>query len=45
MEKVQLLCPRAVVIDSIQTVYLKGVTGGPGGLVQVCIGALDVFLD
>lgn len=35
MEKVQLLCPRAVVIDSIQTVYLKGVTGGPGGLVQI----------
>lgn len=34
-EKIQHLSPRALVIDSIQTVYLKGVTGSAGGLPQV----------
>ncbi|KAH9610975.1 hypothetical protein KSS87_021431 [Heliosperma pusillum] len=45
LEQVQLLSPRAVVVDSIQTVYLKGVTGSPGGLMQVkeCTSALLRF--
>ncbi|KAK9666019.1 hypothetical protein RND81_14G153700 [Saponaria officinalis] len=45
LEKVQILSPRAVVVDSIQTVYLKGVTGSPGGLMQVkeCTSALLRF--
>ncbi|KAL2925082.1 DNA repair protein RadA [Bienertia sinuspersici] len=45
LEKVQPLCPRAVVIDSIQTVYSKGVTGSPGGMSQVkeCTAALLRF--
>ncbi|OVA12455.1 AAA+ ATPase domain [Macleaya cordata] len=33
--KIQLLSPRALIVDSIQTVYLKGVTGSAGGLMQV----------
>nr|DAD44546.1 TPA_asm: hypothetical protein HUJ06_002776 [Nelumbo nucifera] len=45
LEKVQKLCPRALIVDSIQTVYLKGVTGSPGGLPQVkeCTTALLCF--
>ncbi|GAB2228047.1 hypothetical protein Droror1_Dr00009876 [Drosera rotundifolia] len=45
LEKIQHLSPRALVIDSIQTVYLRGVTGGPGGLQQVreCTSALLRF--
>lgn len=35
VEKVQPLSPRALIIDSIQTVYLKGVAGSAGGLMQV----------
>ncbi|GAB2293452.1 hypothetical protein Dimus_027652 [Dionaea muscipula] len=44
-EKIQHLSPRALVVDSIQTVYLKGVTGGPGGVTQVkeCTSALLRF--
>ncbi|KAI8544526.1 hypothetical protein RHMOL_Rhmol08G0304100 [Rhododendron molle] len=44
-EKIQHLSPRALVIDSIQTVYLKGVTGSAGGLPQVkeCTSALLRF--
>ncbi|KAH9624078.1 hypothetical protein KSS87_004880 [Heliosperma pusillum] len=45
LEKAQLLSPRAIVVDSIQTMYLKGVTGSPGGLTQVkeCTSALLRF--
>ncbi|XP_039163736.1 DNA repair protein RadA-like [Eucalyptus grandis] len=34
-EKIQALSPRALIVDSIQTVYLKGVVGSAGGLSQV----------
>ncbi|CAO2814740.1 unnamed protein product [Amaranthus hypochondriacus] len=45
LSKVQLLNPCAVVIDSVQTVYLKGVPGSPGGMAQVreCTAALLRF--
>ncbi|XP_074285693.1 uncharacterized protein LOC141611139 [Silene latifolia] len=45
LEKVQVLSPRAVVVDSIQTMYLKPVTGSPGGMAQVkeCTSALLRF--
>lgn len=33
--KAQTLSPRALVIDSIQTVHLMGVTGSAGGIYQV----------
>ncbi|KAL3720924.1 hypothetical protein ACJRO7_005693 [Eucalyptus globulus] len=35
LEKIQALSPRALIVDSIQTVYLKGVAGSAGGLSQV----------
>lgn len=35
LEKSQVLSPRALIVDSIQTVYLQGVTGSAGGLSQV----------
>lgn len=35
LKKVQSLSPRALVIDSVQTVYLKGIMGSPGGIMQV----------
>lgn len=35
LKKAQSLSPRALVVDSIQTVYLKGIIGSAGGLVQV----------
>lgn len=35
LEKVKRLSPRALVVDSIQTVYLRGVAGSPGSLSQV----------
>ncbi|KAK4395183.1 DNA repair protein RadA [Sesamum angolense] len=35
LEQAKRLSPRAVVIDSIQTVYLEGVTGSAGGDVQI----------
>jgi len=35
LDKVQALSPRALIVDSIQTVYLMGVTGTAGGLSQV----------
>jgi len=35
LKKVQYLSPRALVIDSVQTVYLKGIMGSPGGIMQV----------
>ncbi|XP_021765374.1 uncharacterized protein LOC110729896 [Chenopodium quinoa] len=45
LKKVSLLCPRAVVIDSVQTIYLQGVTGSPGGMSQLkeCTAALLRF--
>ncbi|XP_010690138.2 uncharacterized protein LOC104903728 isoform X1 [Beta vulgaris subsp. vulgaris] len=45
LEKVQPFCPCALIIDSIQTVYLKGVAGSPGGPVQLkeCTAALLRF--
>ncbi|XAR50696.1 Endopeptidase La [Bertholletia excelsa] len=45
LEKTQVLSPRALVIDSIQTVYLSGVTGSAGGIYQVkeCTSALLRF--
>ncbi|XVE88791.1 hypothetical protein DITRI_Ditri19aG0097200 [Diplodiscus trichospermus] len=43
--KIHPLSPRAVIVDSVQTVYLKEVTGSPGGLSQVrdCTSALLRF--
>ncbi|KAL9156921.1 hypothetical protein ABFS82_09G111800 [Erythranthe guttata] len=45
LEHAQHLSPRALIIDSIQTVYLRGVTGSAGGDVQVkeCTSALLRF--
>ncbi|GMH03726.1 hypothetical protein Nepgr_005565 [Nepenthes gracilis] len=45
LENIQHVSPRALIVDSIQTAYLKGVTGGPGGLSQVkeCTSALLRF--
>ncbi|XP_042023193.1 DNA repair protein RadA-like [Salvia splendens] len=45
LEQAQRLSPKALVIDSIQTVYLNGVTGSSGGDVQVkeCTAALQRF--
>ncbi|KAF8388892.1 hypothetical protein HHK36_025573 [Tetracentron sinense] len=45
LDQIQLLSPRALIVDSIQTVYLKGVTGSAGGLSQVkeCTSALLRF--
>ncbi|KAI9107778.1 hypothetical protein K1719_021114 [Acacia pycnantha] len=42
LEKTQHLSARAVVVDSIQTVYLKGIVGSAGGISQVkeCTSAL-----
>ncbi|KAF4362125.1 hypothetical protein F8388_023977 [Cannabis sativa] len=42
VNKAQLLSPRALIIDSIQTVYLSDVTGSAGGITQVkeCTSAL-----
>ncbi|KAL8256713.1 hypothetical protein R6Q59_028754 [Mikania micrantha] len=43
--KAQALSPRALIIDSIQTVHLMGVTGSAGGIYQVkeCTAALLRF--
>jgi len=35
LKKVQYLSPGALIVDSIQTVYLKGIMGSPGGIMQV----------
>ncbi|KAK3018941.1 hypothetical protein RJ639_003538 [Escallonia herrerae] len=45
LAKAQSLSPRALVVDSIQTVYLTGVAGSAGGLAQVkeCTSALLRF--
>ncbi|KAG6479135.1 DNA repair protein RadA-like isoform X1 [Zingiber officinale] len=45
LDKIQTLFPRALVVDSIQTVYLKGVTGSAGNIMQVkeCTSALLRF--
>ncbi|KAJ8638613.1 hypothetical protein MRB53_012880 [Persea americana] len=45
LEKIQGLSPRALVVDSIQTVYLKGVVGSAGNIQQVkeCTSALLRF--
>lgn len=37
LEKIQPLNPQALIIDSIQTVYLKGVAGSAGAIQQVRI--------
>ncbi|MCH83393.1 DNA repair protein RadA [Trifolium medium] len=44
-ESSQYLSPRALVVDSVQTVYLKGIMGSPGGIIQVkeCTSALLRF--
>ncbi|XP_057454436.1 uncharacterized protein LOC130745976 isoform X2 [Lotus japonicus] len=45
IEIAQHLSPGALVVDSIQTVYLKGIMGSPGGIMQVkeCTSALLRF--
>ncbi|CAA0814675.1 Unknown protein [Striga hermonthica] len=45
LEQAQPLSPKALIIDSIQTVYLQRVTGSAGGLTQVkeCTSALLRF--
>ncbi|KDP40840.1 hypothetical protein JCGZ_24839 [Jatropha curcas] len=45
LRKIQPLSPSALIIDSIQTVYLEGVAGSAGGLSQVkeCTSALLRF--
>ncbi|XP_073028689.1 LOW QUALITY PROTEIN: uncharacterized protein [Primulina eburnea] len=45
LEQAQRLSPKAIIIDSIQTVYLSGVTGNAGGDTQVkeCTSALLRF--
>ncbi|XP_047159300.1 DNA repair protein RadA-like isoform X2 [Vigna umbellata] len=45
LKKVKHLSPGALIVDSIQTVYLKGVMGSPGGIMQVkeCTSALLRF--
>ncbi|KAE7999166.1 hypothetical protein FH972_003631 [Carpinus fangiana] len=45
LAKLQPLSPRVLIIDSIQTVYLKGVIGSAGGISQVkeCTSALLRF--
>ncbi|PRQ51142.1 putative DNA repair protein RadA [Rosa chinensis] len=45
LEESWSLAPQALIADSIQTVHLKGVTGSPGGIVQVkeCTSALLRF--
>ncbi|KAL2338013.1 hypothetical protein Fmac_012459 [Flemingia macrophylla] len=45
LKKVQCLSPGALIVDSIQTVYLKGIMGSPGGIMQVkeCTSALLRF--
>ncbi|KAE9616178.1 putative DNA repair protein RadA [Lupinus albus] len=45
LKKVRDISPRALVVDSIQTVYLKGIMGSPGGIIQVkeCTSALLRF--
>ncbi|KAM5579216.1 DNA repair protein RadA [Rosa sericea] len=45
IEKSQSIAPQALIVDSIQTVYLKGVAGSPGGIVQVkeCTSAFLYF--
>ncbi|XP_042486968.1 DNA repair protein RadA isoform X2 [Macadamia integrifolia] len=35
LEKILPLNPRALIVDSIQTVYLQGATGNAGGLAQI----------
>lgn len=45
-EKIQPIAPHALIVDSIQTVYLKGVVGSAGGIVQQvkeCTSALLLF--
>ncbi|XP_072998824.1 uncharacterized protein [Typha latifolia] len=45
LDKIQPLSPAAVIIDSIQTVYLRGVVGSAGNIMQVkeCTSALLRF--
>lgn len=44
LAKIQDLSPRAVIIDSIQTVYLNNVAGSAGGITQVGIFLLDLLI-
>lgn len=45
LDKIQAFSPQALIVDSIQTVYLKGVTGSAGNIMQVkeCTSALLRF--
>ncbi|XP_068652461.1 uncharacterized protein [Aristolochia californica] len=45
LEKIHVLSPQAVIVDSIQTVYLRGVPGSAGSITQVreCTSALLRF--
>ncbi|KAJ0977441.1 hypothetical protein J5N97_012915 [Dioscorea zingiberensis] len=45
LDKIQTLSPQALIVDSIQTVYLRGVTGSAGNIMQVkeCTSALLRF--
>ncbi|CAL0332410.1 unnamed protein product [Lupinus luteus] len=45
LKKAQVVSPRALIVDSIQTVYLKGILGSAGGVPQVkeCTSALMRF--
>ena len=44
-EKIQPVAPHALIVDSIQTVYLKGVVGSAGGIVQVVISTPYLAYD
>ncbi|KAJ6793912.1 Uncharacterized protein M6B38_233000 [Iris pallida] len=45
LDKIQAFSPQALIVDSIQTVYLKGITGSAGNIMQVkeCTSALLRF--
>ncbi|WOL09300.1 hypothetical protein Cni_G18053 [Canna indica] len=45
LDKIQKLSPQALILDSIQTVYLRGVAGSAGNIMQVkeCTSALLRF--
>ncbi|XP_004302843.1 PREDICTED: uncharacterized protein LOC101299495 [Fragaria vesca subsp. vesca] len=45
ISKVQSIAPQALIVDSIQTVYIEGAAGSAGGIVQVkeCTSALLAF--
>lgn len=48
MDNIQVLSPQALIVDSIQTVYLRGVSGSAGSIMQVffnCKLYLSLFID